>query len=57
MSEAQEAWALWHLLQNFSDLLWNRYESAFLGFCIEAQEENHYCGSSPKESSANELPF
>jgi hypothetical protein len=35
MSEAEEAWRLWHLLQNLSDTLWNRYESAFMDFCGE----------------------
>jgi hypothetical protein len=40
MSEAEEAWRLWHLLQNLSDTLWNRYESAFMDFCGEAMERN-----------------
>lgn len=35
MSEAEEAWRLWHLLQNLSDILWSRYESAFMDFCGE----------------------
>lgn len=35
MSEAEEAWRLWHLLQAFADALWERYESAFMDFCGE----------------------
>lgn len=35
MSEAEEAWRLWHLLQELSDALWDRYASAFMDFCGE----------------------
>jgi hypothetical protein len=35
MSEAEEAWRIWRLLQGLSDTLWERYESAFLDFCGE----------------------
>jgi hypothetical protein len=35
MSEAEEAWRLWHLLNEAADALWRRYESAFMDFCGE----------------------
>ena len=57
MSETQQAWALWHLLQNLSDILWNRYESAFLDFCIEEDKDNQYRAVIREELPDNELPF
>jgi hypothetical protein len=42
MSEAEEAWRLWHQLQSFSDSLWERYESAFMDFCGEESCGNGY---------------
>jgi hypothetical protein len=29
------AWALWHMLTQLTDILWERYEKEFLGLCIE----------------------
>ena len=40
MDEAQQAWRLWRLLQEFSDTLWTQYESALLDFCSEEYESN-----------------
>jgi hypothetical protein len=37
LSEAEQAWRLWHLLQELSDSIWEHYESAFLDFCGEDQ--------------------
>ncbi len=57
MSEAQEAWRLWHLLQQFSDALWNRYESAFMDFCGEEMERNGSFAPYGKDDTDNEPPF
>jgi len=35
MSEAELAWKLWHVLQLLEEMLWERYESAFMDFCGE----------------------
>jgi hypothetical protein len=57
VSEAEEAWRLWHLLQNLSDALWNRYESAFLDFCGE-NVGRHGSDAGLKENTGDsELPF
>lgn len=42
MSEAEEAWRLWNLLQALGDALWERYESAFMDFCGEDSRDNGY---------------
>lgn len=57
MSEAQEAWRLWHLLQTLSDTLWQHYESAFMDFCAQEQRENGYYDSMSASNSGDELPF
>jgi hypothetical protein len=57
MSEAEEAWRLWHLLQTFSDTLWQHYESAFMDFCDQEQRENCYYDSTSDSNSGDELPF
>lgn len=57
MSEAQEAWRVWHLLQNLSDTLWDRYENAFLGIWEEEQEHNQYCDLTRDAAMETELPF
>jgi hypothetical protein len=54
MSEAEEAWRLWHLLQSFSDALWEHYQSAFMDFSAEEQRDNCYYS---KETDSDELPF
>jgi hypothetical protein len=54
MSEAEQAWRLWHLLQLVSDALWSRYESAFLDFCGEEScQGRSYAGAEDTE----EQPF
>lgn len=54
MSEAEEAWRLWHLLQKASDALWDRYESAFLDFCAE---DDCRRSSRCKEKQSDQAPF
>jgi hypothetical protein len=54
MSEAEEAWCLWHLLQSVSDTLWRRYESAFMDFCgEESRGGSEFFGTDDKA----EAPF
>jgi hypothetical protein len=53
MSEAEEAWRLWHLLQALGDALWKRYESAFLDFCGEDSRDNGYAFVDQRD----DLPF
>lgn len=53
MSEAEEAWRLWHLLQSLGDVLWERYESAFMDFCGEGSRDT---GCMVVERS-DDLPF
>lgn len=57
MSEAEEAWRLWHLLQNLSDTLWNRYESAFMDFCGEEMGDAGNDADLTEISGDKELPF
>jgi hypothetical protein len=33
--ELRMAWALWHMLSQLTDILWERYEDDFLELCIE----------------------
>jgi hypothetical protein len=33
--ELRMAWALWHMLSQLTEILWERYEEEFLGLCIE----------------------
>jgi len=53
----REAWRLWHVLQSMSDTLWERYESAFMGFCIEEMDANEYGASFREKRVDNESPF
>ena len=46
LSEAKQAWLLWQLLQELSDLLWNHYEEEFLDFVLE--EDMDLYGESDK---------
>lgn len=57
MSEAEEVWRLWHLLQNLSDTLWNRYESAFMDFCGEEMGDASNDADLTEISGDKELPF
>lgn len=58
MNEAQEAWRMWHLVQAFSDALWEHYEKAFLDYCIEEQQHSQYCGLPGDDSTKDmESPF
>jgi len=57
MSEAEEAWRLWHLLQNLSDTLWNRYESAFMDFCGEDMGVESTDTDLTEISGDKDLPF
>ena len=40
-AEASEALRLWEALQNLSDLLWDRYEEAFLDTYLERESEKY----------------
>lgn len=33
--ELRIAWALWHVLSQLTEILWERYEDDFLRLCIE----------------------
>jgi hypothetical protein len=33
--ELRMAWALWHLLSQLTDTLWEKYEDGFIQFCTE----------------------
>lgn len=58
MSEAQEAWRVWHLLQKLSDTIWEHYESAFMDIWEQEQVENdQYCESTKNDSMDTEIPF
>jgi hypothetical protein len=57
MSEAEEAWRLWHLLQNLSETLWRRYESAFMDFCGEDMGGESTDTDLTEISGDNDLPF
>lgn len=56
MSEAEQAWQLWHLLQQCAEVLWDRYESAFLEFCAQG---SCYCRDDTEDADNTkaELPF
>jgi hypothetical protein len=51
LSEAEQAWRLWHLLQELSNSIWEHYESAFLDFSSEDQP------IITSTDNDNELPF
>jgi hypothetical protein len=53
MSEAEEAWRLWQLLQSLGDALWERYESAFMDFCGEDSRDIEYAFVDQRD----DLPF
>lgn len=53
MTEAEEAWRLYRQLQQFSDRLWDHYESAFMENIADERQENGYVPKEVKE----ELPF
>lgn len=58
MSEAEEAWRLWHLLQNLSALLLDHYESAFMDFCGEEKNcTGCFVFMSEATLEADDLPF
>ncbi len=48
LSEPEDAWRLWHLLQKFSDALWERYEREFMDYC---------CEDGMSDAGDTELPF
>lgn len=57
MSEAEEAWRLWHLLQVLSDELWNKYESAFMDFCGEDMHNADSSAVMREQFGEEDLPF
>jgi hypothetical protein len=38
--EVRMAWALWHMLTQLTDILWERYEDEFVRLCIESGRSN-----------------
>jgi hypothetical protein len=52
--ELRMAWALWHMLSQLTEILWERYEDDFLELCIEMDR------TSPQQfghnGTANEHP-
>jgi hypothetical protein len=53
MSEAEQAWRLWHLLQECSEQIWQRYEEAFMDFCGEECSKNAH----ERFADSDESPF
>ena len=39
MEEARNAWELWHMLQELSEILWRRYEREFMDYCMETCDQ------------------
>jgi hypothetical protein len=50
--EAQLAWILWNLHESLNDLLWERYETEFLDFILQEEQEN-----APQDDFPGEIEF
>ena len=56
MNDDEKAWRLWHLMQEVSSELWDRYEEAFMKFCMRDNERSGYRKTETGETH-DDLPF
>ncbi len=59
-TEAQSAYAFWEALQEFSDQLWDLYETEFVAFIQLEQSQEEYLEQEPpfpEDPDEDDIPF
>jgi hypothetical protein len=53
--EQEKAWRLWHLLEELSSFIWERYEQEFIERCLAKEDQRQHIMSDAPDN--DQVPF